>query len=102
LVPIVVTLAVTGVIAYRGNTYDLVLAAAALALGVGLVRYGYSRAALLLGFILAPFVETYGAISYAAYGVSFLWRPSVLVLAAALCAFLVPWNSLLHRARGKP
>src|SRR5690606_40710120 len=64
LVPVVVTLAVIGIVAYRNSTFDLIIAAAVLMLGLSMVRYGYSRAALLLGFILAPFIEKIGRASW--------------------------------------
>jgi TctA family transporter len=97
LAPIVITLCVIGIVAYRGSTYDLAIAAIAVPLGLGMIRYDYSRAALLLGFILAPFIETYGSIAYSAYGISFLWRPSVLVLIIALSALLIPWGAMSAR-----
>jgi len=73
--------------------------------GFGLVglfchRYGYNRAALLLGFVLGPLVERYLEISLNLYGLSFLGRPLVLVLiAVTLLAFLGP--ALRRRLRAR-
>ncbi len=65
-------------------------------LGVGLKRFGWSRPALLIGFVLADQVETYlyQAIQFHEWG--FLTRPGVLAIAA------ITAGSILLGARNKP
>lgn len=65
-------------------------------LGVGLKRFGWSRPALLIGFVLAGQVETYlyQAIQFHEWG--FLTRPGVLVIAAIIVV------SVILGARNRP
>ncbi len=65
-------------------------------LGVGLKRFGWSRPALLIGFVLADQAETYlyQAIQFHEWG--FLTRPGVLVIAAIIVV------SVVLGARSKP
>lgn len=102
LLPVVVTLAIIGVVAYRSSPFDLVIAAGALFLGIAMVRYGYSRPSLLLGFILAPFLETYGAIALSAYGPAFLLRPGVILIGAGLVTAFLPWRRVMLRIQRAP
>ena len=82
-------LACLGVVAIRGEIFDLWIAVIFCAAGLAMIRYGFSRPALLLGFVLAPIIETYGAIAYKSYGLAFLLRPGVVIIAliAALIIF---------------
>lgn len=97
LLPVALTLATIGIVAYRSSLFDLVIAAAALVLGMAMARHGYNRTVLLLGFILAPLVETQGAIALAAYGPAFLLRPGVIIVLAVLVAAFLPWRRLASR-----
>ena len=65
-------------------------------LGVGMKRFGWSRPALLIGFVLADQAETYlyQAIQFHEWG--FLTRPGVLAIAAIIVV------SVLLGARSKP
>lgn len=68
------------------------------ALGWFMKCYGYSRPALLLGFILAPMIETYLYISLRRYGLGFLVQPGVLAIVAFLAAGLL-WSPLWSLVR---
>ena len=65
-------------------------------LGVGMKRFGWSRPALLIGFVLADQAETYlyQAIQFHEWG--FLTRPGVLAIAAIIVV------SVILGARSKP
>src|SRR3546814_2754615 len=68
------------------------------ALGWCMQAYGYSRPALLLGFILTPMIETYLYISLRRYGLGFVLQPGVLGIVAFLAAGLL-WSPLWALAR---
>ncbi len=60
-------------------------------LGVAMERLGYSRPALLLGFVLGETIERYFQVSLKAYGWSFFMRPiSLAIIAIALLCLLWP------------
>lgn len=98
LAPIAVAMACAAVASMRGELFDLWTAALFCLIGVAMIRQGYSRSALLLGFVLAPIIETYGSISINAYGWDFLQRPGV-AFALLLGAFLVIRNLPVPQTR---
>jgi TctA family transporter len=63
-----------------------------------MVRFGWPRAPLVLGFVLGKLAETYLFISIARYGFAWLLRPVVVVL-FLLIAFVVAWPYLQERWR---
>lgn len=69
-------------------------------LGVGMKRFGWSRPALLIGFVLADQVETYlyQAIQFHEWG--FATRPGVLVIAAITVVSI--WLGARNRPQGEP
>lgn len=64
------------------NWGDLIALFVLSVLGVYMKRFGWSRPALLIGFVLSVRVETSVYQTIALYGISFLERPIVLVLLA--------------------
>jgi putative tricarboxylic transport membrane protein len=92
LAPSIVVLVVVGTYAVANEPLDVVAVFLFGLLGWFMRAYGYSRPALLLGFILAPLIETYLYISLRSYGATFLLQPGVLAIAAFLLAGLLwPW-----------
>ncbi len=69
-------------------------------LGVGMKRFGWSRPAMLIGFVLADQVETYlyQAIQFHEWG--FATRPGVLAIAAITAASV--WVGARNRPQGEP
>ncbi len=65
-------------------------------LGVGLKRFGWSRPAFLIGFVLADQIETYLYQAIQFYEWKFLLRPGVLIIGAVIII------SIYFGARNKP
>lgn len=106
LSPAVIVFVVVGTFAVAGNPFDVLAVFLFGLLGWFMRAYGYSRPALLLGFILAPLIETYLHISLRAYGFAFLMQPGVLAIASFLIVSL-SWPKLWAlfcrwRSRGVP
>ena len=82
---------VLGTFASNNNPIDVLFVFIFGALGYFMKDLGYSRPALLLGFVLGPLVETYFHISLNAYGPWFFTRPiSLLMLALMLAGIIIP------------
>ena len=54
------------------------------AVGYAMMRFGWARVPLLIGFILGPIAENNLLIALASYGIEFLLRPIPLVLIALM------------------
>ena len=80
LAPILAVLLVLGAYAYQNQPADVVATFVIGGLGCAMKYMGYSRPALVLGFVMAPLIETYLHISLQAYGMAFLLRPGALLL----------------------
>ncbi|HMA16301.1 MAG: tripartite tricarboxylate transporter permease [Bacteroidota bacterium] len=89
---------VIGAYAVAREPLDVVAVFAFGLLGWFMKAYGYSRPALLLGFILAPLIETYLYIALRSYGPTFIVQPGVLAIAAFLVAGLL-WSPLWRLLR---
>ena len=63
--------------------------------------YGYSRPALLLGFVLAPLLESYLFISLNTYGPLFFMRPISLVITLLILVGMLLPVVRYFRARNK-
>ncbi len=96
--PIVAVLGLAAIATLRNEVMDIWTTAFFAAIGVAMIAKGYSRPAFLIGFILAPVIETYGAISFAAYGWSFLLRP--FVLGAFVLCLILAFAGFRRRASG--
>lgn len=93
LAPILLTLVVVGAYSTNNNVVDVLFVFIFGALGVCMRAYGFSRPALLLGFVLSPLLETYLYISLNTYGGTFFLRPisfSILmfIVAGAIMALV--------------
>jgi TctA family transporter len=89
LSPILISLVVVGAFATENHFTDVMFVFIFGILGVTMKHFGYSRPALLLGFVLAPLLESYLFISLNTYGPMFFMRPislgiSVLILIGIL------------------
>lgn len=93
LAPVLCVLVVLGAYAYQNEPLDVVATFALGALGCVMKALGYSRPALVLGFVMAPLLETYLHISLQAYGPAFLLRPGVLLL-IGLIVLGLSWGRL--------
>ena len=88
LVPIILTLALTGAYGYREIYNDVLVAVIFGIIGLTLRRYDYNRPALLLGFILGPLFEKFLFIAIKVDGPLFFVRPISLGLIIAIIAVL--------------
>src|SRR3546814_14219885 len=82
---------VVGAYATAHEPLDVVAVFVFGALGWFMKAYGYSRPALLLGFILSPMIETYLYISPPRYGLGLDFPPGALPLPAYLAPG-PPWS----------
>lgn len=80
LSPILITLVVVGAYAAANEFTDVLFVFIFGILGVAMKHFGYARPALLLGFVLAPLLESYLSISLKTYGPTFFMRPISLVI----------------------
>ncbi|HEX5216630.1 MAG TPA: tripartite tricarboxylate transporter permease [Vicinamibacterales bacterium] len=104
MVPFLLALILVGAFTERQSVVDLFLTAALGALGVAMVRFEWPRAPMLMGLVLAPLAETRLFLSIDAYGAAWLWRPGVLLIAAAIIAGLTvpirrPFAAATNRER---
>lgn len=100
LAPLLLCLVVLGAYSSANNWMDVVFA-----LGFGVVGYvlkslNFSRAALLLGFVLGASVERYFSLSMNLYGIEFLLRPITLTL-IALTALVLALPAILRLIRSR-
>ena len=100
LAPILLVLVVLGAYMSGNNAMDVVFVFVFGLLGIFMKHLNYSRPALVLGFILAPILETYLSISLNAYGWDIFTRPISLVLMALVVFGIL--GSLLGRTGGAP
>jgi TctA family transporter len=80
IIPPILVLATLGAFLINSRWQDIALAFVFGLLGYGMKKWKYPRAPLILGFILGPLAEDYLHKSIGLFGVSFLFRPIVLVL----------------------
>ena len=93
LAPILLVLVVLGAYAYQNNQMDVIFVFVFGVLGCALRAFDYSRPALILGFVLAPLIETYLHISLKTYGAWFFLRPGALIIVALIVLGLL-WPSI--------
>jgi putative tricarboxylic transport membrane protein len=96
--PLLLVLVVLGAYSTSNNAIDVVFVFVFGLLGYFMRALGFSRPALLLGFVLGTAAETYLHISLNAYGGWFFLRPISLALAVAV-VMAIFWP-LVRRIRG--
>lgn len=89
LAPILIGLVLVGAFAERQSLADLLVTAVIGMFGLLMVRFDWPRAPVVMGVVLGPLAETRLFLSMDAYGSTWLWRPGVWVIAAAVGAALV-------------
>jgi TctA family transporter len=82
LAPILLVLVVIGTYSAQNNPYDVLWVFIFGVLGIAMERLYYSRAALLLGFVLGELIERYFLVSLKAHGPFFFMRPIALAIVA--------------------
>lgn len=80
LIPIIMVLVFVGAYTIRGSLFNLGVASFFGIIGYFMKRFGYSRPALLLGFVLGSLFEQYLFHSIAMHGTLFFLTPISLVL----------------------
>ena len=80
IIPFLLLLVFVGSYTANRQLADLLVTLGCGALGYLMVRFGWPRAPLVLGFVLGKLAETYLFISMARYGYGWLTQPLVLVL----------------------
>jgi TctA family transporter len=89
IIPFVLLLVFVGSYTANGQFTDLVITCIFGVLGYFMVRFGWPRPPLVLGFVLGRLAETYLFISVARYGMAWLGRPIVAFLIALTVFVLV-------------
>ena len=89
IIPFLLLLVFVGSYTANRQIADLLVTLAAGALGYLMVRFGWPRAPLVLGFVLGKLAETYLFISMARYGYCWLAQPLVMVLIALTALVIV-------------
>lgn len=105
LAPLVIALAGLGSYVASGSFYGLLMFLLFGGVGYLIVRGGYSRAAVVVGLILLPIVESnfHVALQSSRGELTFLLRPgTVAILAVGVAVFLLPPVWRLVRRRSRP
>ncbi len=98
--PLLLVLVVLGAYASANNPVDVLFVFVFGALGFVMTRLGFSRPALMLGFVLGSMIETYFEISLDAYGPWFVTRPiSALLFVLILAGIAVPMARQMRRRK---
>ncbi len=98
LAPILLMLVVIGTYSAQNNVYDVLWVFIFGVLGVVMERLHYSRAALLLGFVLGELIERYFLVSLKAHGPFFFMRPiTIAIILLALIGLLWPQRRRITR-----
>ncbi|HEX2500642.1 MAG TPA: tripartite tricarboxylate transporter permease [Methylomirabilota bacterium] len=96
IIPFVLLLVFVGSYTANGQLADLVITLGFGVLGYFMVRFGWPRPPLVLGFVLGRLAETYLFISVARYGMAWMGRP-IVVLLMALTVFVLVYPFLQER-----
>ena len=100
IIPFLVLLVFVGSYTANKQLADLAVTLGFGALGYLMMRYGWPRAPLVLGFVLGKLAETYLFISMARYGYTWLAQPLVIVLIIlALLVIAYPYLQERRSAR---
>jgi putative tricarboxylic transport membrane protein len=90
LFPVILIAALIGVFVATMSPMDFITLLAFGILGLVMRRYGYSRPALILGFVLGGLFENYSLLSIKLYGPLFFFRPipmTMLIVMALLLSY---------------
>jgi len=96
ILPFIILLVFIGSYTANRQVADLLVTLGFGAVGYLMVRFGWPRAPLVLGFVLGKLAETYLFISVARYGFSWLAQPLVLFL-IALTLLVIAWPYIQER-----
>ena len=96
IIPFVLLLVFLGSYTANNSIADLLVTSGCGLFGYFMLRFGWPRAPLVLGFVLGKLAETYLFISIARYGFNWLARPRVIVL-MLIILFVVAWPYLQAR-----
>jgi TctA family transporter len=88
LFPAILIVALTGIYVATLSPMNFVVALAFAFLSLVMKKYGYSRPALLLGFVLGSLFENYSLLSIKIYGPLFFFRPIPLTLLVIMILLL--------------
>jgi len=100
LAPLLLAVVVLGTFASKQNPMDVVYVFVFGGLGYILKELSYSRAALILGFVLTNAIESSLHISLRSYGWLFWMRPVSLII-IALLALGILWPTVKRRMRAR-
>ena len=102
LVPIVIILGFIAAYAARTYILDIVIAIVVGVIGIVMERFGFSRPAMLLGFVLGFLFEKYLWFGINMSGPTFFLTPGSLTMIAVIVIVLVlnPLRALIARRRG--
>jgi putative tricarboxylic transport membrane protein len=89
IIPFLLLLVFVGSYSANRQLADLMVTLGFGAVGYLMMRFGWPRAPLVLGFVLGKLAETYLFISMARYGYAWLAQPLVLVLMALTALIIV-------------
>jgi putative tricarboxylic transport membrane protein len=95
----VLVLALLGSYANSSNMGDIVTCVFFGIVGYYMMKYGYSRSTLVIGFVLGGMMESYYLLSMRLYGPEFLVRPGVLIAGGLIIASLLVPVLLRRRKR---
>lgn len=101
LVPFLLALVAVGAYTANNNFGDILVMLAAAALGVVALHWDWPRVPFLLAVVLGGLAERYLFLSHSLHGWSWLTKPSVLVLGAALIAVALWPQYRARRAKRK-
>ena len=89
LFPVILIAALIGVYVATMSPLNFVMVIVFGLFGLVMRRYGYSRPALILGFVLGGLLENYSLLSIKIYGPFFLFRPIPLTLLVIMILLLL-------------
>ena len=98
IIPFVLLLVFVGSYTANGQLADLLVTFGFGVLGYFMVRFGWPRPPLVLGFVLGRLAETYLFISVARYGLAWLGHP-VVILLMALTGVVIVYPFIQERRR---
>jgi TctA family transporter len=103
LAPPILVISLFGAYASSRTLGDVWTALVAGLIGYGMVRFGYSRATFVIGFVLGILLERHYLLSMRLYGLDFLRRPVTLgILLAIIAVIVLPVASRIVRALRAP